>query len=732
MALVANRPLMTNRPEHPQAGGLLGDESLDRAFDLQRQRFWLSHARLGIFTMVLESLFVLAYAATMRGGSHRGWIIAIGAMSLIGALLSLGHIDHVSRHHWRRTFSLIAALAVVVALTMCIVSDGGLDSPLVLMISLPIVSSALALPPRQMAICSGAVLAAVALVGLTDVHMTSPTSAIAALCAFLVGVVVLSLGATFNRERLEKDDQTVFQELQHYASTDDLTGCLNHGAFYTRLNAEVDRALRHNQSMCLLVIDVDLFKSYNDRRGHAAGDEALAGIGRIIRETSRSSDIVGRVGGDEFAVGLPNASLGDAMRRAERIVDSVGRCPRGISVSIGFAALDPREPTATRLFRDADQGLYRAKADGRGRTRSVSDPPVVRLDGDGRAGRSHLDPIPAQADWDRLQQLLRQSRDARAEASSIVDSLESTPSVGFAYVDRDYRLVRINAMLAAVNGLPVADQLGRKVSDVIPKLWPQLRAAYEFVVETGDAVVNHEVFGGTAADPGRVHWWLTNLSPVSVEGHVVGIAVVVIDITDRKELEQAQAAMTRAVVGALSASVALRDPYTAGHQERVSRIAGAIADEIGVDAPGKAAIELAAKIHDIGKLSIPPEILARSGRLTEAEMNLVREHSRAGYELLRSVDFPDPSVAQMVFQHHERLDGSGYPNGLRDGEIMLGSRIIAVADVVESMAARRPYRDALGVQCALDEIHRGSGSIYDPQIVDACTKLIRSGGITFE
>ena len=145
---------------------------------------------------------------------------------------------------------------------------------------------------------------------------------------------------------------------------------------------------------------------------------------------------------------------------------------------------------------------------------------------------------------------------------------------------------------------------------------------------------------------------------------MIGIAIVVVDITERKQLEESQSTLTRAVVSALSASVEMRDPYTAGHQERVARIAGAVACELHLEAEEIEAIELAAKIHDIGKLSVPSELLSRPGRLSEPEMAVVRMHSQAGFDLLQRVHFPE-HVAQMVFQHHERCDGSGYPRACR-------------------------------------------------------------------
>jgi len=179
-------------------------------------------------------------------------------------------------------------------------------------------------------------------------------------------------------------------------------------------------------------------------------------------------------------------------------------------------------------------------------------------------------------------------------------------------------------------------------------------------------------------------------------------------------------------IKAIADTVEARDPYTAGHQSRVAKLAAAIAREVELPEEKIHGIGLAAGIHDLGKISIPAEILSKPGKLTDIELMLVKNHARAGYDILKNIKFPWP-IATMVWQHHERMDGSGYPQGLKGEEILLESRILAVADVVEAMASHRPYRAALGVEAALNEIERGRGSIYDAAVVDACLKLFREG-----
>lgn len=175
-------------------------------------------------------------------------------------------------------------------------------------------------------------------------------------------------------------------------------------------------------------------------------------------------------------------------------------------------------------------------------------------------------------------------------------------------------------------------------------------------------------------------------------------------------------------VAALAATVESRDPYTAGHQSRVARLAVAIADDMGLGSEVCTGIKLAALIHDIGKMQIPIELLTKPTPLTELEMQMIRTHPEVGYEIVKDIPFPWP-VADIVRQHHERFDGSGYPKGLRSEEILLEARILAVADVVEAISSHRPYRPARGIDVALQEIQAQRGILFDPLVVDSCLRL---------
>jgi PAS domain S-box-containing protein/putative nucleotidyltransferase with HDIG domain len=234
---------------------------------------------------------------------------------------------------------------------------------------------------------------------------------------------------------------------------------------------------------------------------------------------------------------------------------------------------------------------------------------------------------------------------------------------------------------------------------------------------------------------GTIMWISYSTAPViDAENHIVGTVAIFYDITEKMELEAALDTslkrMSRAVdkaVEALASAVETRDPYTASHQRRVASLACAIAEEMGdIGTDQIKGIRTAAVLHDIGKLHVPFELLNNPGHLKDIEFALIKIHPQAGYDILTEIEFPWP-VALTVLQHHEHLDGSGYPAGLKGDTILPEACIIGVADVVEAISSHRPYRPGKGINAALEEITRYRGSLYDLKAVDACLALFRKG-----
>jgi len=245
----------------------------------------------------------------------------------------------------------------------------------------------------------------------------------------------------------------------------------------------------------------------------------------------------------------------------------------------------------------------------------------------------------------------------------------------------------------------------------------------------------HDVETGVVKEDDTVIW--TSVSAVPVAFPDWKVVIVTSDITERREAQEKlketlgklQLSL-RGIIQVISRIVEMRDSYTAGHQRRVTALSRAIALEMGLAEDRVEGLVMAGEIHDLGKISVPAEILSKPTRLTEFEFRLVRIHAQAGYDILKEIDFPWP-IAEIIVQHHERIDGSGYPQGLRGEVILLEARILAAADVVEAIASHRPYRPALGIEAALEELEQKKGILYDPDVVKACLALFREKGFAF-
>lgn len=334
--------------------------------------------------------------------------------------------------------------------------------------------------------------------------------------------------------------------------------------------------------------------------------------------------------------------------------------------------------------------------------------------------------------WIDLTEIRRQGAELRESERRFRSMIEK--AVTGMYVRRDRKLIYVNESFCQMLGRSADELLGHELTDfadISPQEWDKVMKAWDHV-EAGRRNVPIEVTlrHKTGANL-EVGIQLSSIEWEDGQTAVIGLAD---DITARKRaavqldnyVKRLEASL-QATLGAVATMVELRDPYTAGHERRVGLLGAAIGQEMGWPAEQCKTLEMVGLVHDIGKIAVPAEILAKPTRLTPIEMQLVREHAQAGYDILKDVPFDAP-VAETIRQHHERMDGSGYPRGLKGDEILPEARVLAVADVLESMAAHRPYRPALGIDVAVKELEQGRGRLYDSEVVDAVLRLIREKG----
>jgi diguanylate cyclase (GGDEF)-like protein len=336
------------------------------------EEFWTRYFRLGFSILAAECCVAIVFFLLSSSGDRRIVLVSIASASAGGSLAALPFVNRIATRSWRVQFSLASTLLSSAALTVCAGLDGGIDSHLLYLAALPMISAALALPTWAVTTSGACTLAEFAVLTVTDRNVTSAASSLVILYAVTVGVVVLAIASALNRERLQENEDLDFARVSELADTDPLTGCVNHRVFDRTLRAEVERAVRSGHPLSLVVADIDHFKEFNDNFGHPKGDVALKAVAQALADAVRSSDTVARIGGDEFAVVFPSTPLEQAVTVMDRIRAILfERKETGVTVSLGVAQLDPADPTPTKLFTDADADLYRDKSDRR-RLRSVS------------------------------------------------------------------------------------------------------------------------------------------------------------------------------------------------------------------------------------------------------------------------------------------------------------------------------------------------------------------------
>lgn len=321
--------------------------------------------------------------------------------------------------------------------------------------------------------------------------------------------------------------------------------------------------------------------------------------------------------------------------------------------------------------------------------------------------------------------------------SSELEQIFNTVPDGMAVIDRNFRVLRINPAYLKLLGKKASEVIGQKCYTVLRgSLCHTSQCPLSAILSGQEAVIKKEV--EKSLDGGRVPFWLTATPFRSPRGELIGM------IQDLRNIEKLKSSELRlkeslsrykksvdGTVEAMAAVVEFRDPYTAGHQHRVAQIAARIARKMGLSEKQTHGVWVAGTVHDIGKIAVPSEFLTKPGRLLEEEFRIIQRHPQVGYSVLEKIPFPWP-VADTVLQHHERLDGSGYPFGLAGDAIRLEARIIAVADVAEAISSHRPYRPALGSKRAIKEIARNRGVLYDKTVADICLLLFKEGWLNIK
>jgi len=290
------------------------------------------------------------------------------------------------------------------------------------------------------------------------------------------------------------------------------------------------------------------------------------------------------------------------------------------------------------------------------------------------------------------------------------------------------KIILANEAMAKMFGYDSPAEIMADITDAALQLYtyPEDRAKMKAIMEEQNVVRNYEI--QFHRKDGGAFWASATMKAIrNGKDRILYFEGILEDITERKQNIARLRKTLGGAVQAIASLVETRDPYTAGHQRRVADLARAIATEMGLSGDQIDGIRIAGTIHDLGKISVPSEILTIPRKLTALEYSLIKNHPQSGYEILKDIEFPWP-IARMIVEHHERINGSGYPNGLPGEDLLIESKILSVADVVEAMATHRPYRPALGIDAALAEITANRGILYDPEVVDACLRLFRDKG----
>jgi len=575
----------------------------------------------------------------------------------------------------------------------------------------------LAVPARRRADVDGALLAGFA----TDRPIVDSDVELLAGFAELAGIAYRNA-----------DDHTA---VQLAAMLDSLTGCLNHGSFHNRLREEIARAERTGRGLTLISMDLDDFKSVNDRFGHLIGDALLRTMGDILRDAVRSYDQVGRLGGDEFMLLLPATEEGAARRVLDRTLAALkqARLPGGSAITVSAGVSDWRVgEDANHLIERADRSLLEAKA--ARRVKRPSQRPPAEAESSAAAEEHDLQRlVMAGALGTRLARLL----DERAIVEATIAELQTLLGYERGLIVRHHAddVLEVVAADPQERGAAAAERSSAGTpGEEIPG---SVRRA---VAERRPVVMNGSEPAGASAGPASSGIRSQLAVPVFVSAELWGAislqssAANAFETVDARLLQRVADHVGSALrtaelyrtleqtylgtAAALAAALEAKDLYTADHARLIADLAVGLGRALELSETELRDLRYGALFHDIGKIAIPDAILNKPGALDEAEMKVIREHPLVGERILAPVAFLS-GIRRIVRHDHERWDGGGYPDGLRGTDIPLGARIVFVVDAFHAMTSDRPYRKALSRSRARHELKRHAGTQFDPEVVRA-------------
>ncbi|MCL5103330.1 MAG: diguanylate cyclase [Armatimonadetes bacterium] len=526
---------------------------------------------------------------------------------------------------------------------------------------------------------------------------------------------MISYNLAMEQSRHLLDDLAgVNQELSVQATMDGLTGLANHRTLQQTLNELCrPRSRRSQRVFSLVMIDVDHFKIYNDTYGHQEGDVVLRQVAKVLASKLRQGDLAARYGGEEFALLLRGISKDDARAVADRIRVAVSKLvldKGSVTVSMGVAEYPADGDTPGEVIERADRALYHSKITGRNR---------VVVWGKTGCGQSDSETEAAENVGPHKTVLIMERADAEdcgvmretlAGNSFLVDVVNS-PNDAAEFL----RTRLFDVALVSIDALPNSEMKPLGTLAAIHPAMPIILVTPSLHVEAA-----REALRRGASDILLRPYNPAEL-PLLIERNLERRRL------ERQRLTQKSTGLLLQAIDALVSAIDAKDHYTAGHSQQVTALALGMADELKIPQEERSALELAARLHDVGKLALPDSALNKQSPLTEEEWAAMREHPALGSKIVGAID-ELAYVSTIIRHHHERLDGTGYPDGLRGPAIPFPARIIAVVDAYEAMTSERSYRSRLTPREAIDELRRHSGSFYSAEIVKALEQKLAASG----